>query len=72
LFETLDGLKPSKRVVFVLCDLQGYTLKEAGTIVGARLATVAARLRAARLEVRRSLKRRLARDARASLAQRVS
>ncbi len=53
LYAALDTLKQDKRIAFVLCDIQGHTLKEASEISGARLNTVAARLRTARADLRR-------------------
>jgi len=51
----LDKLKPKKRVVFVLYEIEGHTLEEIATIVDSSVNTVAGRLRAARLEIRRAL-----------------
>jgi len=59
LHKVLDRVKPKKRVVFLLYEVEGFTLEEIGEIVDAPVNTVAARLRAARLEVRRALERRL-------------
>jgi RNA polymerase sigma-70 factor (ECF subfamily) len=59
LHKVLDRVKPKKRVVFLLYEVEGHTLEEIGQIVDAPVNTVAARLRAARLEVRRALERRL-------------
>ncbi len=61
LYEVLEKLKPKKRVVFVLYEIEGHTLEEIGAITESSMNTVAARLRAARLEVRRLLERRLMR-----------
>lgn len=59
LHRVLDRVKPKKRIVFLLYEVEGYTLEEISEIVDAPVNTVAARLRAARLEVRRALERRL-------------
>jgi len=59
LHKVLDRVKPKKRIVFLLYEVEGHTLEEISGIVDAPVNTVAARLRAARLEVRRSLERRL-------------
>ncbi len=55
----LGRLKPKKRVAFVLYEIEGHTLEEIAELVSAPVPTVAARLRAARQEVRRSLERQL-------------
>ena len=55
LTKVLDKLKPKKRVVFVLYEIEGHTLEEIAEIVESSVNTVAGRLRAARLEVRRAL-----------------
>ena len=55
LSKVLDKLKPKKRVVFVLYEVEGHTLEEIAEIVESSVNTVAGRLRAARLEVRRAL-----------------
>jgi RNA polymerase sigma-70 factor, ECF subfamily len=55
LASVLDKLKPKKRIVFVLYEIEGHTLEEIATIVESSVNTVAGRLRAARLEIRRAL-----------------
>lgn len=60
LYAALDTIKPDKRIAFILCDIQGHTLKEAGKILNTRLNTVAARLRSARSDLRRALLRHAA------------
>ena len=55
LSSVLDKLKPKKRIVFVLYEIEGHTLEEIATIVDSSVNTVAGRLRAARLEIRRAL-----------------
>jgi RNA polymerase sigma-70 factor (ECF subfamily) len=56
----LTRIKPKKRMVFVLYEIEGHTLEEISTLVDAPVNTVAARLRAARQEMRRALEKRLA------------
>ena len=59
LYAALDRLKVKKRIVFVLYEIEGMTLEEIAQTVEAPLNTVAARLRAARMELRRALERNL-------------
>lgn len=59
LHQVLDRLKPKKRLVFVLYEIEGHTLEEIAELVDSSVNTVAARLRAARLEVRQAMERRL-------------
>jgi len=59
LHQALDGIHPKKRVAFLLYEVGGYTLEEVAELVDAPLNTVAARLRAARQEVRKTVERRL-------------
>lgn len=55
LASVLDKLKPKKRIVFVLYEIEGHTLEEIAAIVESSVNTVAGRLRAARIEIRRAL-----------------
>lgn len=52
--QLLDRLKPDKRLVLVLYEIEGRTLSEIAELVEAPLNTVATRLRTARLEIRRA------------------
>lgn len=61
LYAALARLKPKKRLAFVLYEVEGHTLEEISKLVDAPLNTVAARLRAARQEMRRALEKRLTR-----------
>jgi RNA polymerase sigma-70 factor (ECF subfamily) len=49
----LDRLKPEKRIAFLLRVVDGLSLEEIGLVVGARPATVWARVRAAEKELAR-------------------
>lgn len=53
----LEGMKPKRRVTFVLYHVEGHTLEEIAELVEAPLSTVASRLKAARLDVSRAMKR---------------
>jgi RNA polymerase sigma-70 factor, ECF subfamily len=55
----LSRINPKKRVAFLLYEAGGYTLEEIAELVDAPLNTVAARLRAARQEIRKTVERRL-------------
>lgn len=55
LYGILDRMKPKKRIIFVLYEVEGHTLEEISSLVAAPLNTVAARLRAARIEVRQEV-----------------
>jgi RNA polymerase sigma-70 factor, ECF subfamily len=55
LYGILDRMKPKKRIIFVLYEVEGHTLEEISAIVAAPLNTVAARLRTARIEVRQAV-----------------
>ena len=55
----LSRIHPKKRIAFLLYEVGGYTLEEIAELVDAPLNTVAARLRAARQEVRKTIERRL-------------
>lgn len=44
----LDVLKPELKLVFVLCEVEGYTLAEVSEMTGVALSTLHARLQAAR------------------------
>ena len=59
LHKVLSQVKPKKRLVFVLYEIEGHTLEEIAEIVESSVNTVAGRLRAARQEVRRTLEKRL-------------
>ena len=59
LHQVLSQIKPKKRLVFVLYEIEGHTLEEIAEIVESSVNTVAGRLRAARQEVRRTLEKRL-------------
>jgi RNA polymerase sigma-70 factor (ECF subfamily) len=59
LHQALGRINPKKRVAFLLYEMGGYTLEEIAELVDAPLNTVAARLRAARQEVRKTIERRL-------------
>ncbi len=59
LHAALSRIHPKKRVAFLLYEVGGYTLEEIAELVDAPMNTVAARLRAARQEVRRAIERRL-------------
>lgn len=60
LYVALSRVKPKKRLVFVLYEIEGHTLEEISKLVDAPVNTVAARLRTARQEVRRTLEKQLA------------
>jgi RNA polymerase sigma-70 factor (ECF subfamily) len=68
LHAALSRIHPKKRVAFLLYEVGGYTLEEIAELVDAPLNTVAARLRAARQEVRKTIERRL-RSARGAVAR---
>jgi RNA polymerase sigma-70 factor, ECF subfamily len=53
----LDRLKPKKRIAFVLRVVEGLSLEEIGTLVGASPAAVAQRVRHAHLEIEAMLAR---------------
>lgn len=59
LYGALARIKPKKRLVFVLYEIEGHTLEEIAKLVDAPVNTVAARLRTARQEMRRALEKRL-------------
>lgn len=59
LHHVLNRLKPKKRIAFVLYEIEGFTLEEISDLVDASVNTVAGRLRAARLEVRKALERKM-------------
>jgi RNA polymerase sigma-70 factor (ECF subfamily) len=54
----LDRIKPKKRIAFVLRVVEGLSLEEIGTLVGASPAAVAQRVRHAHLEIEALLARR--------------
>lgn len=54
----LDGLKPKKRVAFILRTVEGMSLEEVSGLVGASVATVAKRVKHAEAEIVRLLARR--------------
>jgi RNA polymerase sigma-70 factor (ECF subfamily) len=57
LMRALDTLVPDRRAVIVLHDLEGLTMPEVATIVGAPLATAYSRLRIARAELAKAVVR---------------
>jgi RNA polymerase sigma-70 factor (ECF subfamily) len=57
LTEALQHLKPSYREVFVLCDAEEYSMKEAAQVLGLSVAAVKTRLHRARLILRETLER---------------
>jgi RNA polymerase sigma-70 factor (ECF subfamily) len=57
LSRTLDALDDKKRAIFVLVDIEQLTVPEAADALGVNLNTAYARLRAARVEFPRALKR---------------
>jgi RNA polymerase sigma-70 factor (ECF subfamily) len=57
----LDGLKPKKRVAFLLRTIDGLSLSEIGELVGAPVTTVAKRVKHAEDELNRYLARRMSR-----------
>ena len=57
-YSVLAELKPKKRIVFVLYQIEGLSLEEISDIVEARVSTVSERLRAARKEIQRSISKR--------------
>lgn len=54
----LDGIKPKKRVAFILRTVEGMSLEEVSGLVGASVATVAKRVKYAEDEIVRLLARR--------------
>lgn len=56
----LDGLEEGKRVVFVLCEIEGLTAPEAAELLAIKLNTVYSRLRVARHRFEQALARRRA------------
>ena len=58
-FSVVERLKPKKRVVFLLYEIEGHTLEEIANLVSVSPNTVASRLRAARREVRTLMEKRL-------------
>lgn len=59
LYAVLAQLDDKKRVAFILYEIEGHTLEEIALLLDTSINTVAARVRTARLEVRRGLERRL-------------
>jgi RNA polymerase sigma-70 factor (ECF subfamily) len=57
LMRALEALDDKKRAIFVLVDIEQLTVPEAATALGLNLNTAYARLRAARVEFPRALKR---------------
>ncbi|MEO8550451.1 MAG: sigma-70 family RNA polymerase sigma factor [Kofleriaceae bacterium] len=55
--QLLDELDEDKRVVFVLCDLDGMAVKEVAELVDAPVQTVYSRLHAAREKLERGVRR---------------
>lgn len=62
MYQLLDRLTERKRVVFVLYEIEGYTLEETASIVACSANTVASRLRAARQELRRAMQQHMAQE----------
>lgn len=59
----LSKLKPKKRIAYALYEFEGRSLEEISALVDAPVSTVAARLRAAREELRSAMQRRLREEA---------
>lgn len=59
LYSALEALEPKRRVVVILCDLEGATLEQAGNILGRPLQTVASQLRAGRANLAAAFSERL-------------
>jgi RNA polymerase sigma-70 factor (ECF subfamily) len=57
LSRVLEALDDNKRAIFVLVDIEQLTVPEAAAALGINLNTAYARLRAARIEFQRALKR---------------
>jgi RNA polymerase sigma-70 factor (ECF subfamily) len=57
--EALDGLDEAKRTVFVLYELEEWTMPEVAAAVGCPLQTAYSRYRAARTEVEAALRQRI-------------
>lgn len=53
LYKGLEELDPKKRIAVVLHDIEGYTLKETGELLGRPLQTVASQVKAGRSELAR-------------------
>ncbi len=64
----LESLKPKKRIAYVLYELEGHSLEEIAVLTDSSVGTVAARLRAARVELRQKLQRRLQRQGQGGVA----
>ena len=58
IWEGLERVKPKKRVAFLLRVVEGLSLEEIGELVGARVTTVAKRVKHAEEELGRFLQRR--------------
>lgn len=52
----VEGLPPPRRTVFMMHDVEGYSAREVGEILGVPLGTVSDRLREARQQLRRALR----------------
>lgn len=59
LYEAIAQLSPQKRMVLLLCDLEGYRMDEAAQTLEIPMGTAASRLHHARHALRRSLERAL-------------
>lgn len=68
LHKLLAELKPKKRIAYVLYEIEGHSLEEISKLTDCSLGTVAARLRAARLELRHKMQRRLQAEAKGGVA----
>lgn len=62
----IESLHPDKRMVFVLCELEGLSVAETARTLEENVNTTHARLRAARVELDRFVTRMRAQDRRAS------
>lgn len=51
LYEGLEQLDPKKRIALVLHDIEGYTLKETGELLGRPLQTVASQVKSGRSQL---------------------
>lgn len=68
LHHLLQDLKPKKRIAYVLYEIEGHSLEEIAQLSDCSLTTVAARLRAARLELRQKMQKRLQSEANGGVA----
>ncbi len=68
LTEALQQLSPTYREVFLLCDAEEYSMKEAAQILGLSVAAVKTRLHRARLKLRQVLEKSFAKGSAATPA----